>query len=90
MIVKNVQCTLYSVNKKAGKSKATGKDYAFVTATLIDERADKFVVTVNEALEEIVKDFIDNSEFEPKKAIVSLELYPKGYDFGARMTDIEF
>lgn len=90
MIVKNVACTLYSVNRKAGKAKTSGKDYAFVTATLIDERADKFVVTINDSLEDVIKDFVDNTDFQPKKAIVSLELYPKGYDFGARMTDIEF
>jgi hypothetical protein len=88
MLIKNVSVELRSIEAKKGTAKGSGKPYEFTSVTILDEKAERFVLTASEG---VVKDLenLDQTTL-PKQVSISFELYPKGYDYGARLTEIQY
>ncbi len=89
MIIEGVKVTVLKVEEKKGVGKTSGKPYAFFSASLIDADSNVFDFNLSDDLAKNAKVMESLLSVRNTEAVVSVNLYPKGFGIGAQLTAIK-
>ena len=89
MIIKNIEFTLLKIDKREGVGRASGKDYLFYNATLIDDESNVFGFIVNEKIIKETEKLADLLSAKNQPVKCDIRLFPKGFAISGSVVGIE-
>jgi len=88
MLIKNIEATVLKVIKKEGVGKASGKNYKFFTATVVDSDANVFTLNLDDTLVRSEENVSALLELRNEDCLLDVKFSPKNFQISGTIMRI--